>query len=170
MAKTREMQEQAVFFPISSEKLIELSLATFGLFGLYWTLRHWQQIEYRGTAVSSVIRAMCFPVTQYDLYRRIHGAADGEHRPRWHPLRLYSLYLIFTLLPIYMVLTEHYWGVLSYMLTLLPNLLVNQTVNKIHDDHLNSFSRNSDLDAIDWSILIAGLIGWLTLLAYGIQS
>ncbi|WP_300424880.1 hypothetical protein [uncultured Thalassolituus sp.] len=171
MSKPRETREQAVFFQISSEKLIELSLATFGLFGIYWIWRHWHQLAYRGERLSPALRTLIFPVTQLDLYRRVWNGVDADdERPRWHPMRFFILHLLFTLLPIYMIATDHAWGALTFMLTLLPNLLVNQTVNRIHDRHLRSFARNSDLDAVEWTILVAGLVAWLTLLAYGLQS
>ena len=171
MARHKETKEQALFFQIGSEKLIELSLATFGLFGLFWTYSHWRQIASRGEDISPLLRTLCFPVTQLNLYQRVHArATTDDAAPRWHPQRVFVLHLIFVLLPLYMVATDHSWGALTFMLTLLPNLLVNQTVNRLHDLHLHYFAKNTDLDAIDWTVLIAGLIGWLTLLAYALQN
>lgn len=160
-----EQQHKATFFQVGTEKLIELTLATFGLYALFWTYRNWLQLQRRGEAVNPLLRTLLAVVYQYDLYRRIHQRARVENAiPRWSPLRIYLLFLIFTLVPLWLLATDHPWGILLNLMTLLPNLLANQSINQIHDKHLHFFAQNTELSGQNWAAIVAGLVGWLTLL------
>lgn len=160
-----EQQQKASFFQVGTEKMIELTLATFGLYALFWTYANWQQLQRRGEAVNPLLRTLLAVVYQYDLYRRIHQRARIETlAPRWSPLRIYLLFVVFTLMPLWLLVTDHPWGILLSLMTLLPNLLANQSINQIHDKHLHFYAQNTELSGQNWAAIVIGLVGWLTLL------
>lgn len=165
MQEQVELQEKAAFFQVGTEKFIELTLCTFGLYGLYWTYRNWEVLQRRGEAVNPLLRTLLSPLYQYDLYRRVHQRATLENElPRWTPIRLYMLFMAFSLIPAWMLVNENPWGWLLSLLTLLPNALVNMSINAIHDRHIRFFNLNLHLSGLNWAAIVAGMIGWLTLL------
>jgi len=171
MQKHKETQEKGLFFQIGSEKLIELSLASFGLYGLIWTYQNWQQISRLEPGIKPLVRTLLAVFYQYDLYRRVHQQSQQDEQiPRWKAARVYFLFLVFSLIPAWLLANGHPWGVLVVMLTLLPNLLVNQTINQIHDKRMHFFAQNTELTGIDWGVIIGGLVIWLTILVLAISN
>lgn len=164
-----EAREKAKFYQIGTEKFIELSLCSFGLYSFYWTYANWQQIQRQGENISPLWRTLLAIVYQFDLYRRIHSqASEHQEKPRWQPVRIYVLWVVFTVMPIWLLLNGHPWGSIVLLLSLLPNLLANQSINRLHDHLLHFYAQNTDLKAFDWGIIVAGLIVWLTLLVAAI--
>ena len=169
MQQHPETRAKSLFFEVGTEKLIELSLASFGLYSFYWTYCNWLQIARRGGQVSPIWRTLVSVVYQFDLYRRISKTGEEFGEPtRWKPARLYFLYLLFTLMPIWMLITDHYWGLLANLMTLLPNLLVNQTINKLHDQRMHFFAKNTELSGLNWALIVSAMIAWLTLMTYAL--
>ena len=85
-----ETLEKSDFFQIGSEKLIELSLASFGLYGLFWTYANWRQIQHQGEDINPWLRTLFSPIYQLGLYRRIHTCSgEADETPRWKPHRIY---------------------------------------------------------------------------------
>ena len=165
MQQHKETQEKSLFFQIGTEKLIELSLASFGLYGLVWNYQNWLQIERQNGNVNPFLRTLFSIIYQYDLYRRVHQQSQQDNeKPRWSPARIYLLYVLFNLIPVWLLLTDHPWGGLVFMLTLLPNLLANQSINLIHDKRLHFFAQNTDLNGADWGVVIVGFVVWLTVM------
>lgn len=168
-------------YAISSEKLVELSLATFGLFTIIWSYQQWYQI-YNGKpyrTLRSILMVTCLPFSQGLLYHRIAGIARSEqikqpqaiHAPQsikinWSPTRLHALFAGFLLMPVWLIGNGHWWGALSILMTLLPNMVVNQTVNKWHRKHNKQFGLNQDLSALGWMTVVMGIVTWTTLLVY----
>ena len=62
------------------------------------------------------------------------------------------------------------WGILLNLMTLLPNLLDNQSINRVHERHLQFYEQNTEMSGIDWAMIVAGLIGWLTILILALAS
>lgn len=171
MQQHRETLEKGLFFQIGTEKLIELSLATFGLYGLIWNYHNWLQIERQNGNVNPFFRTVFSVIYQYDLYRRVHQQSQQDsERTRWSPARIYLLYVLFNLIPVWLLLTDHPWGALVFILTLLPNLLANQAINLIHDKRLHFYAQNTELSGPDWGIIIGGFVAWLTILVLAISN
>jgi|GEM_PF-919984 len=159
------------FYQVATEKFIELTLVTFGLFGFFWTYRNWQIISRREKGIYPLWFTLLSVFYQGGLYRRIASrAALEDELVRWNPARLSAIFIIFTVLPVWMLLTDHPWGILINLMTLLPNLLVNQTINRVHERHMPFFEQNTELSALDWTLIVAGLIGWLTILVLALAS
>ena len=164
-------QTRTAFFQVGTEKLTELSLVTFGLYGFYWTWRNWQQISRHEAGIRPLLRTLLSFVFQYGLYRRIAARARLENEtPRWLPERLFGLFLVFTLIPLWLLLTNHPWGILLNLLTLLPNMLANQSINAVHEKFLPFYEQNTELSGSNWAAIVTGLIGWLTLLILALAS
>lgn len=171
MHKHQETEEKALFFQIGTEKLIELSLATFGLYGFYWTYQNWCRIQRHDPSVKPWLRTLLAIFYQFDLYRRIHQQCQQDNdTPRWSFRRVYALFVIFSLIPLWLLATSHPWALLVGMLTLLPNLLANQTINHIHDKRMHFFAQNTELNGIDWGVITGGLVIWLTILVLAISK
>merc|ERR1712000_766517 len=85
----------AAFYQVGTEKFIELTLVTFGLFGFWWTYRHWCAINQRlqneqQPGVQPLLRTLLSVFYQHDLYKRIAARARVEGEPvRWDPTRLF---------------------------------------------------------------------------------
>ena len=159
------------FYQVGTEKFIELTLVTFGLFGFYGASRHWAAIARHEGGIQPLGRTLLSVVYQFNLYQRIAARAKLEdENPRWDPARLYAIFLIFTLVPVWLLVTQHPWGILLNLMTLLPNLLVNQSINRVHERHLQFYEQNTEMSGIDWAMIVAGLIGWLTILILALAS
>ena len=170
MQQHKETLEKGLFFQIGTEKLIELSLATFGLYGLVWSYQNWVQLKRQDPSIRPLLRTLLAIVYQLDLYQRVHKQSQADRESaRWSPIRVYILFVIFNLIPIWLLVTGHPWGFLVIMLTLLPNLLVNQAINRIHDKRIHFYAQNTELDGLDWGVLIAGIVIWLTILVMAIS-
>lgn len=170
MQQHKETLENGLFFQIGTEKLIELTLATFGLYGLWWNYQNWRQIQRHEAHIQPLLRTLLSVVYQYDLFQRVHQQCQHDKEtPRWKPARVYFLYLLFTLIPVWLLVSNHPWGALVFMLTLLPNLLVNQAINLIHDKRMHFYAQNTELNGIDWAIIVIGLVIWLTLLILAVS-
>lgn len=159
------------FFQVGTEKFIELSLLTFGLYGFWWTWRQWCQIRTSGEAVNPLARTLLSVVWQYDLYQRIASRTRAEEQPlRWSAPRLQLMFVLFTLIPLWLLLTNHPWGLLINLMTLLPNVLANQSINAVHEKYLPFYEQNTELSGRNWAAVVAGVIGWLTLLTLALTS
>ena len=164
MQQHLEAQEKALFFPIGTEKFIELSLATFGLYNLYWSWSNWRQIS-RYDDINPIRAMLLWPFSQWQLYQRIHrqAVADGDS-PRWQPWRAYWLFILPLLLSLWFMASGHLSGGFLALLLTLPNAQINLTINRLHDRRLHFYAQNTDLTAIEWGILIIGMVSWLSLM------
>ncbi|GGY43251.1 hypothetical protein GCM10011297_15010 [Bacterioplanes sanyensis] len=168
MQQHQEVEDKALFFPIGTEKFIELSLATFGLYNLYWSWCHWHQVQRRGGANPWLMMAI-WPLSQWWLYQRVYRqAVDDGDQPRWQPLRAYLLFILPLLLSLWFVATGDRDGWFLALLLTLPNAQVNLTINRLHDSRLHFFVQNTDLTAVEWAILIAGMIAWVSLMVFAL--
>ncbi|MCA6065219.1 hypothetical protein [Thalassolituus marinus] len=161
----------AAFYQVGTEKFIELSLVTFGVYGIYWTWANWKAIQQAGEPVNPLLRTLFAVFWQFSLYQRIAVRAGTEDMgPRWKPVRLFVLFAAFSVLPIWMLITAHPWAALAGLLTLLPNVLVNQSINAINEKYLPFYEQNTELSASNWTAVVAGVVGWLTLLTLALTS
>ncbi|ASP40058.1 hypothetical protein CHH28_15860 [Bacterioplanes sanyensis] len=164
-----EVQEKALFYPIGTEKFVELSLATFGLYNLYWSWANWRQIS-QPNAFMPWFKLLIWPISQWQLYQRIYRQAveDGE-QPRWQPLRAYLLFILSLLFSIWFVASGDSHGWFLALLATLPNAQANLTVNRLHDSRLHFYAQNTDLTALEWGILVVGMVAWVSLMALALS-
>jgi hypothetical protein len=66
----------APFFAVSGAKLSLMSIATFGLYELWWSYRNWKAVKLRyGEALSPFWRAFFAPLWNYSLFSHLDGVA-----------------------------------------------------------------------------------------------
>jgi hypothetical protein len=118
-----------VFYPVSLLKLTLMSLATFGLYEIYWFYKNWKCVQRNdGYKVNAPIRAFFYPLMSYDLFKRIRGHADkAQLGPRLQAGLLAAT--IFVLAALWR-LPDPWW--LVSLLGFLPLLPVQSTVNEIN--------------------------------------
>jgi hypothetical protein len=118
-----------VFFPVSLLKLTLMSLATLGLYEVYWFYKNWKCVRRNdGDKVNAPIRALFYPLMSYYLFQRIRGHADkAQVGPRLQAGLLATT--IFVLAALWR-LPDPWW--LVSLLGFLPLLPVQSTVNEIN--------------------------------------
>ena len=148
---------QPVFFPVSLPKLALMSLATLGLYEIYWFYKNWKCMQENfGHKLNAPIRAF-FPLISYPLFRQIrdHAAsAQLESKLSAGPLAL-TVFLIAVLYR----LPDPWW--LVSLLGFLPLLPVQSAVNEINAkfapdaDHNGRFSGWNIVGMIAGGIVLA---------------
>lgn len=80
--------QPAVYFPVSTRKFIVMSVATGGLYELYWSYRNWDYIKRRdGLKIMPFWRAWFTLFFHYDLLKRMKGDLGSlalvDYSPGW---------------------------------------------------------------------------------------
>jgi len=120
---------EAVFFPVSLLKLTLMSLATLGLYEIYWSYKNWKCVQERfGDKVNAPLRALFYPLSSYWLFKRIRAQA-GEARLEGK-LQAGLLALVLFLLGALSRLPDPWW--LASLLAFVPLLPVQATVNQLN--------------------------------------
>jgi hypothetical protein len=65
----------AAYFPVSALKLALMSVATLGLYEIYWFYKNWKAMQESGEKLNAPIRAVFYPLTAYWLFRHIRQRA-----------------------------------------------------------------------------------------------
>jgi hypothetical protein len=150
----------AVFFPVSLLKLTLMSLATLGLYEIYWFYQNWKCVHHNfGDKVNAPVRAVFYPLVSYSLFRKIREQAgkaqlDGE-------LQAGALALTVFLIGALWRLPDPWW--LVSLLGFLPLLPVQSTVNELNRKLAPQAGDNSSFSGLNIAGLIVG--GILLLMA-----
>lgn len=86
------------FFPVTTRKLLILSLCSFSIYELYWFYKNWQRIqESSREPLSPFWRAFFAPVFAFSLFGRVrdHAIVEGVS-VRWNAAVLGTLFLLLT--------------------------------------------------------------------------
>jgi hypothetical protein len=67
---------EPLFFPVSRLKLTVMSIATFGLYEVYWFYKNWQCLQRLGHKLNAPIRAVFYPLTAWWLFKPVAGHAQ----------------------------------------------------------------------------------------------
>ncbi len=72
-------QPGPAYFAVSRLKLALMSVATFGLYQIYWFYKNWKAMQSSGESLNAPVRALFYPLTAYWLFRHIgeRGVALG---------------------------------------------------------------------------------------------
>jgi len=120
------------FFPVGTSKFIVLSLATFGIYELFWMYQNWIRIGRRpAEALSPFWRTFFGPVFAFSLFARVRAIA-GEHQSpaEWNANILATLYLVLCL----SALLPDLWMLISSA-AFVPMLPVQQTTQLVNARH-----------------------------------
>jgi hypothetical protein len=146
--------EESRFFTASSLKLVLMSIATFGIYELYWFYRNWVAIKKRTGAdkIMPFWRAFFSVIWAYPCFREIasvafagqidlHGGAAG-------------LAILYFLMSIAARAPDPYW--LVTLLGFVPVLAVNGWARKANLAADPECPENSSLSGWNWAALIFG--------------
>ena len=156
---------EPAFFPVSLLKLALMSLATFGLYEIYWSYRNWKCVQRMPYMTyekpNAPIRAFFYPLTSYWLFLHIREQSrvlDGTGTLQAGLLAL--TVLAFRLLA---RRPDPYW--LLCLLGFLPLLPVQSVVNRINRRIAPDADPNARFGG--WNILL--LVVAASLLALGLM-
>jgi hypothetical protein len=151
------------FFAVSVAKFAVMSVATAGLYQLYWFYKHWQVIRARtGERLSPVLRALFNVFFVYPLFRRV---AEETPPGQVSPLLLAIVFIavgVASLLPL-----SEPWSFVG-LFSVLPLLEVQSQANLANLRRTPEAPRNSSLTwtnlvglaacAALWTLVIGGLV------------
>ena len=141
---------EPVFFPVSLLKLGLLSLATLGLYEVYWFYKNWQCLQRLGKKLNAPIRAVFYPLTAYWLFKPI----EEQARKAGLSLAGGGLAAVVFLFGALWRLPEPWW--LVSLLGFLPLLPVQRVVNDLNRQVAPEAERNTRFTGANIAALIIG--------------
>lgn len=140
-----QLSSPVAYYPVSLVKFAVLSIATFGLYQVYWFYKQWAYIRARDdNAVMPVIRAVFFPLWFYALFKDLR--ADSINR--FGHTHLPGALVIVLLLFVYLVLStlqlaDDAVSMLGYLdfICFLPFVNYIQFINRNDAEAMNHNSR-----------------------------
>jgi hypothetical protein len=153
IAVNRGTGDELPFYCVSTLKLSVLSLATFGLYELFWFYKNWVLVRVRsGRDISPFWRAFFSPVFCYPFASAVNSAAESVNiAPRIRPGPIAAIYAGLLLLQ---RLPDPYW--LICLFSFVPLIPVARQIRTVHETLRPGFE-----SAIGWG-------GWsYTTLAIG---
>ena len=151
VADAEAASAEAVFFPVSLLKLSLMSVATLGLYQIYWFYKNWKCVQKLGDDVNAPLRAVFYTLTSYWLFRKIREQAGSA---RLGNLQAGLLALLLFFLGSLWRLPDPWWVVgLGGFLPLLP---VQATVNRLNRKLAPQADPNTRFDGWNIAALAAG--------------
>ena len=146
-----------VFFPVSPNKLVIMSICTFGLYELYWFYRNWKFLkEKRGLNISPFARAWFSIIFCYDLFAKIKSYAKiNIIEVKFNPAGIAATYI---LLSVMWILPDPGW--LISVFTFAPLLTIQKVINKLNGTHLEKVMDRTYTPLNITGIIIGGIL-WL---------
>jgi hypothetical protein len=153
---------EALFFPVSLVKLTLMSLATLGLYEIYWFYKNWKCVQENfGDKVNAPIRALFYPLTSYSLFKKIREQAgnaqlDGKLQAGLLALTVFLIGALWRL-------PDPWW--LVSLLGFLPLLPVQSAVNELNRKLAPQAGGNGSFSG--WNIaglMIGGILLFMAIL------
>ena len=147
-------------FSVSVSKFAVMSLCTFGIYELYWAYKHWDAMRRREQEkLSPFWRAFFAPLWGFSLLPRLQQLTAVFGVPAtWSGS---ALALAYFLLHISYRLPDPLW--LVSLLSFLPLLVVQRSVNELHRTVVPAAPRNDSYSGLNVAGIVLG--GLLLLLA-----
>ena len=162
-ATTEDVQayRNAPLFAVSLPKFVVMSVCTLGLYEFYWCYRHWQAERRREEEnLSPFWRTVFAPVWVFALLPRIQSLTTKHGVPAtWSAT---GLALAFLLLNAAWRLPDPVW--LVCLLTCLPLIPVQQSVNRLNATLVPEAGRNDRFSGLNVLFIVIGTILLLLLL------
>jgi hypothetical protein len=142
-----------LYFSVSKAKLVVMSIFTLGLYELYWFYKNWNHVKIRTRQKIRPFWRTIFSVFYcYSLFKTVQESADShggrkEINPGW-------LAVGYILLSITYKLPDPFWVVC--LLTFLPLLPVQSTINSINAKVAPGADRNSNFSVKNIFVMIMG--------------
>lgn len=148
------------FHSVSLLKLAALSMATFGLYNIYWFYQHWRREQRFGSGgVTPWARALFAPLMSYSLFTRVRDARAVGGLPEG--LSAGALTVAYFLWTNLYRLPDPYW--LVSLFAFVPLLPVQAAVNELNVRLAPEAPPNDQFKGRDIAVLIIG--GFVVLLA-----
>jgi len=151
------------YFPVGTFKFAVMSIATFGIYDLYWFWQNWKRIRNRtGDQLSPFWRAMFSPLWGFSLAHRVYEHAARARQPaNWDATLLGALYLV-----LYMShrLPDPWWLVCLFAFA--PLVPILQTTRRINASAPAAEGDNQQLSVANILTIIVGELVFL-LIAIG---
>ena len=142
-------------FSVSLSKLAVMSLATFGIYELYWCYKQWDAIRRRESEkLSPFWRAFFAPLWGFSLFPRIQRLTANYGVPAtWSGT---GLALGFFILGAMWRLPDPYW--LASFFSFLPLLVVQRSVNALNAAVAPAADRNARYSGLNVVVIVIGAI------------
>lgn len=151
---------QPAFFPVGLVKLSLMSMATLGLYELYWFYKNWKCVQARGESLNAPLRAFFYAFTSYGVFRRVREQAQAAGMPVSLPAGMLAV-VIFVFAATWR-LPEPYW--LVSLLTFVPLLPVQAAVNRINDKVAPGVDPNRRFGGWNIAALVIGALLFVLML------
>lgn len=146
--------QDPIYFPVSTTKLIVMSLCSLGLYQLYWFYQHWKLERNRtGESLSPFWRAFFAPLFAYSLFTRIQEFGQQASLPVGYSAG--GLTLAFIVLNVSWRLPDPFW--LISMLAFLPLLPVRTAVAAINRGQAPLADTNQRFSAANIMLVLVGI-------------
>ena len=144
-------------FPVTTRKLIVLSICTLGIYELYWCYHNWKRIKRSsGEDLSPFWRAFFAPLWGFSLFKKIRTVAtEAGVSVNWNSDSVAIAYLV---LAMTCRLPDPWW--LISFATLLPLILVQQTAQRLNERYITPNSEALD-DKYSTANIVTIVIGGL---------
>jgi hypothetical protein len=147
--------EQWILFPVSPVKLIVMSVATFGIYEIYWAIKNWRWLQARTEEkLLPVVNAIFLCITLHLLAKRISQVGQ-EHGIR-HSLPAMRLEIAYALLCLCLKLPDPLWFI--SFLSVVPVLFVQNYINQLNAKVNPYVPINDKFSVANWVIVIIGLL------------
>lgn len=161
-------QSTETFFPVSTLKLVLMSLSTFGLYQIYWLYQNWRIVKYRERRkISPPWRSVLGLFFLYPIFRRVKKQAAVAG---FGMLPAGALFFGWLLLYLLSYAPDSLLTAISFssVLLLVPVQRKANSINRLADP---SFSKNDTFGKMNWvALLIGGPIFLLSVLGLIVQS
>ncbi len=149
------------YFAVSVPKLFVMSIASFGLYQVYWHYRNWRRYRARSTRRFSVLlRTLLGPLFSFRLFERMHHDLREAGRPGLpEPGVLALAYLGLNAL---LGLPDPWW-VLAF-LNVVPLMVAQAGVNRLHAAVAPAAARNDTYSGINVALIVFGSLLFLAML------
>lgn len=135
------------FFEVSLRKIWILSIATFGLYFLYWGYKQWCIVgEAEQRKVLAFVRSLFSPIFMFSLLpkMKVHRAKEWA-----------IFYLLMNILGI--ISGQAWWGYIPFFASFVPFAVAQQSINK---DQKAKFGRNERFSSRAIIATVIGAILW----------
>ena len=143
------------YFPVGIFKLATLSIASFGLYLIYWFYQHWKREYARtGDSLNPVARAIFSPIFAYSLFSRVKAQLVGdEHEDLSSPGLLAAAYFVLIAAG---RLPDPWW--LLAFLAFLPLLPVQFAINRLNRRCAPGAPHNAHFTKSNIALIVLGTL------------
>lgn len=149
---------QPLYFPVSTTKLVVMSVVTLGFYELLWFYQNWKSVkEHRRLNITPAARSLFAPLFCYGLFKEIRRSAlAGGLEPRFSPL---GLALLWILLSFAARLPDPFW--LVRFLSPLALVPIQRVVNALNQATAPSHNPNARFSAWNIAAIVIGGLAFL---------